>query len=42
MGVDDAPEVVFGMGLVVSLLEKDRGEHLTDTNNDVVGGLPRD
>ena len=40
--VNDTPEVVFCMGLVVACLEEEGGKRLTDTNDVVVGGLPRD
>ena len=36
------PQVFFCISLVVAQLEEEGGKHLTDTNNVVVGGLPRD
>ena len=39
---DDYTEVMFFMGLVVARLEEEWGERLMNTNDFVVGGLPRD
>ena len=41
-GGDNAPEFVFGVGLVVAYLEEERGESLSNIKDVVMGGISRD